>query len=179
MHIRRVTAIIIILTASGTLAGAQELVSPYPTDVRVNVNVAAIAEVTISQEGSEEGLILLAYDEKDSPPGEGFYYGGADVSAIANFDYMVNINWVQDSEWSGTMSILSTPSEFEGPHDALTTAESTITLNSQGLAGTRDDDVPEVDHDGTASATVRADDNEDGPTPGATFGILHVTLTSQ
>lgn len=169
MHIRRVTAIIIfIATASAGIAGAEDLVSPYPTDVRVNINVAAIAEVTIRQGDNEEGPIVLTYDSEDG----GFYYGKADVEASANFDYLVNINWVQDSGWEGDMYIQSKAPGFEDPHDALTTAKSEVSLSTAATAGTRDDDIPE-DAVGGAEATVQSDDGD------ITFGVLHVTLTHQ
>lgn len=82
--------IVLMMSASVALAGPSELTSPWPQDVRVNINVAEMAEVSI------EGPVVIDGTLGEDPS----TYGDAPVYANANFDYQISLQWEPLGSWT-------------------------------------------------------------------------------
>ncbi|GEM_PF-5236668 len=157
MQIKQVTAIILMgLFTPLALVGAEDLYSPYPQNVRVNINVAEMAELSLTEE------TIYLHDEGGSVT------GGSAVGAQANFDYQIRTEYIPWPTWSHETLVTN---NIDGIHDALYVASGSLEVSATLAQGTATGSAT-----GTA-APVAASASAGIMYNGNSVGIVTVTLT--
>jgi hypothetical protein len=116
MRISQIGAIaLVIIAASLACAGADEPTILSSSTVKVNVNVAEMAQI--------RHLGGIALERTSQPPEPTVLQGSTTVEAYANFDYELHFEWFPPEEWNVNQATLS-PEKVSG----LQSWSDTVTL---------------------------------------------------